>query len=275
MMIFQARLTGSFVPQSPWDGLVGAMYSKAVNILHPDGFFISFLPDSMGMSVFGLVAPEVFNRPSNLIHEGAKVRWTGKSFIFDDFRIDTGGTVLWEGVITREIASGITPEVIKDFLAEYIDHAPAEGLAPVVTGGSRNIHSRFALRFLSKATEGKGDKVPPDLSGFVGLGPGFTPSGDDFLTGVLLGEQIQGRWGESLWGDSIRQALPGTSCGGKTLLLGALEGRFPAYLLRSMEQLASGDISGSLETIGSHGATSGWDAAAGFLWFFEWMDIFC
>jgi hypothetical protein len=261
------------------------MYSKAVNLLHPGRFFISFLPDSVGMSVFGLVVPEVLNISSDLLYEGVKVRWTGKSFIFDDFRIDTGGAVLWEGVITREIASEITPEIIKDFLAEYIERAPAEGLAPVVTGGSRNIHSRFALRLLGKDMEGQGDKVPPDLSGFVGLGPGFTPSGDDFLTGVLLGEQIQGRWRKSLRGeslrrvkvpvDSIRQALPGTSCGGGTLLLGALEGRFPAYLLRSMEQLASGDVSGSLETIGSHGATSGWDAAAGFLWFFECMDIDC
>jgi hypothetical protein len=123
----------------------------------------------------------------------------------------------------------------------------------------------------------------------VGLGPGSTPSGDDFITGVLLGEEAlkllqpaeakavahnlepvipspEGK--EELW-----LALNRTNDAGKTLLWQALQGRFPNYLIETLRSVSDAggkqDIVNAVEKAVGRGATSGTDALAGFLYSME------
>jgi hypothetical protein len=124
------------------------------------------------------------------------------------------------------------------------------------------------------------------MANLVGLGIGLTPSGDDFLTGVLLAEQMVQGAGLThevqVARQEIAEALPYTTAAGRTLLWQALQGRFPAYLL----ELARGfcrrpaatpmhrhsveaDLTWCLQRVLAHGHTSGTDAVVGFLWYLE------
>ena len=119
------------------------------------------------------------------------------------------------------------------------------------------------------------------LSCLVGLGIGFTPSGDDFISGALLAECLLNSVGDSTGGaerqaidrDEIRESLDRTNAGGKTLLWQTLQYRFPFYLL----ELARGfleahglvEMRRTMARAASYGETSGTDAAAGFFWLLD------
>jgi hypothetical protein len=106
--------------------------------------------------------------------------------------------------------------------------------------------------------------APYDLSPLVGLGIGFTPSGDDFVSGVLLVQQITGL--ALVKTTPIRTALGKTTTGGATLLRLALAGAPPEYLRRIIDFLLQGDREEAVSTARSHGHSSGLDALAGVLW---------
>jgi hypothetical protein len=129
------------------------------------------------------------------------------------------------------------------------------------------------------------------LSQLVGLGPGLTPSGDDFIAGLLLGEKIlsllptpQEVLESSLRGSRMAPVIPWkinkgelwrgltrTNDGGRTLLYQTLLGYFPNYLISVAKNLgkaqAMGDMAGVVRRAVSHGETSGTDALVG-LWFY-------
>ncbi len=120
---------------------------------------------------------------------------------------------------------------------------------------------------------------PPILQGLedlVGLGPGFTPSGDDFLAGMLLGERalmLQRAGAPRIDSERIRSTLDRSSPGGRTLLWLALRGSFPAYLLSAVRGLTRAAplqaVFKVVEKAVAHGKTSGTDALVGLLWYLE------
>jgi hypothetical protein len=120
----------------------------------------------------------------------------------------------------------------------------------------------------------------------VGLGPGFTPSGDDFLSGVLLGCGLSGQALPEEQQAAIAQGLDRTNAAGRTLLWLALRGSFPAYLLRLAEDLDRIDGEGckggggrgrrveqAVRRATGFGETSGTDAAVGLLWCLEGLPV--
>lgn len=118
----------------------------------------------------------------------------------------------------------------------------------------------------------------------VGFGPGTTPSGDDWIAGYLCAaDLIGGTPGLAAreFRNSIQAVLDRTTAAGRALLLGALAGAPPAYLVslaRAAATMASAldgqrpkasDAGGPLESALAaalrHGATSGADAVSGFV----------
>lgn len=114
--------------------------------------------------------------------------------------------------------------------------------------------------------------------GLLGLGTGLTPSGDDFLCGLLAalwctsaegGPQrrfVQG------WGAALSARLEGTNAISATFLEGAIAGCFPAKVLRfaaALAQAPSGHAHegarGALDDLCALGHSSGMDTATGFL----------
>jgi len=124
----------------------------------------------------------------------------------------------------------------------------------------------------------------------VGFGPGTTPAGDDFIAGYLLARNCF--YPEGYPAKTARSSLDlsRTTFAGRSLLTQALAGGFPEIYLRLAEsvagiELASAEaggedmrgpsvprarIAGVVSAMLAHGATSGADALAGYL--FGWND---
>lgn len=108
----------------------------------------------------------------------------------------------------------------------------------------------------------------PDIEGLIGLGPGLTPSGDDFLGGVLValstfGYSLQAKW---LGREVLDCAGRRTNAISYAHLACAAGGEGSAALHEMLETLAAPgapELRDRLRAIDAIGHTSGWDALAG------------
>ena len=166
--------------------------------------------------------------------------------------------------------------------------APHEGLGRAVCGGedakTRPYLRRFAMApvnglrtWLTGAMTGALSKIqvsgsdhPHELQHLVGLGPGLTPSGDDFLCGVMFTLHTLGHGGvaKRLW-DRVR---PLSADAGNAISFGHLAvaaaggGSAPVDdLLGALLGGESGELHRLLDVIDTIGHTSGWDCVAGVL----------
>ena len=263
--IYYADVAGASIPEEPWEGTVNSIYSKAVNLLHPSGYLISIVNDQNQMSDYGLVFPN-FKLLLNCIAAGSTFAWENKKIIFSDIILDLAKSSLWIGsVFCQNIGLPInTNQLLKSF----VSFAKEEGLSPLITKRKGNLYSHAAGKMIKNAIE-KAEKqgsLEIDLSFLVGMGIGFTPSGDDFLAGVMLYETISGV--NLINRESITTKLSGTTEGGRTLLGLALRSSFPFYLKQFAESILKRELLPD-EVVGKavmHGSTSGSDALTGFLW---------
>ena len=112
----------------------------------------------------------------------------------------------------------------------------------------------------------------------IGLGTGLTPSGDDFLCGLLAALWCTSRESESdarflaAWGAALATRLDATSVVSATLLECAIAGSFCGAIRDLTAELARGPADGRTAALGAAmdslcamGHSSGMDTAAGFL----------
>lgn len=111
-------------------------------------------------------------------------------------------------------------------------------------------------------------RPPCEAIELIGLGPGLTPSGDDYLGGLMIGLRALKR--DDLATDIARLVLPvarkSTGIISYAHLACAARGHGGEALHRTIAAIAGWDSLGSgvcLDAVGRMGATSGWDALAG------------
>lgn len=109
----------------------------------------------------------------------------------------------------------------------------------------------------------------PDLESLIGLGPGLTPSGDDFLGGVMIALHAMGRpmIAERLAGWILPTARGRTSSISYAHLACAAEGEGAEALHEMLMQLFHPEpprFREHLDDVDAIGHSSGWDALAGF-----------
>ena len=139
-------------------------------------------------------------------------------------------------------------------------HLPAEGLGCLV-GGSHNalsVHAQPALEALERWL--RGNALEAEAQGLIGLGPGLTPSGDDYLGGMLVALHALGREAQAraLW-RWLQPRLSRTSAISGAHLAAAAAGEAHETL-----HLALGDAF-LVKDLSRVGHCSGWDALAGAL----------
>lgn len=73
-------------------------------------------------------------------------------------------------------------------------HAAREGLGGVIAGASSPLidRARPAMDAIDAWLAERGAPIPPAARSLIGLGPGLTPSGDDFLAGLMIGLRATG-----------------------------------------------------------------------------------
>lgn len=267
--ILYAEYWGSLLPKRSWRGSVQSIYSKAVNLLHPSGILISIVDSIDDMTDLGLVVVD-FSSLISGISNGSQFLWEENQIIFSKIIVDISRASVWSGVLSGK-SFKINPDIVS-IKSAFGKLAVKEGLSPVITQKAGNMYSNAAGKIIEKAIKEAGGKANVSdgllihLGSFVGMGIGFTPSGDDFLAGVMLYETMSGNnW---LNRESIKARLSGTTEGGRTLLILALRNSFPFYLKQFAESILNGKFTPAevIKKVINHGSTSGSDALTGFLW---------
>jgi len=284
-------LVGAGVPSLTGWGEVVSAFSNAVNIRHSRGLLVSFVGDPRAMTYLSVCVPALFRNPKKRLVPGDRIRFEGHRLAAEDFVLDFLGRPTWQGTITRKEVKELSASKVS-LLKEALLLKGKDGgfLRLLCREGTDNPFVDKAIQVLRGVQKAPSQAARLNvLSGLVGLGPGSTPSGDDFITGVLLGEEAlrlllateakavadglepmipctKGK--EDLW-----LAMDRTNDAGNTLLWQALRGHFPQYLIETVRAVSEAkekkEIADAVERAVSRGATSGTDALTGFLFSME------
>jgi len=287
-------LVGAGIPcLSGWGEVVSA-FPSAVNARHSQGLLVSLIEETRAMTCLSVCLPSLFRKKEKRLVPGDQVRFEGYRLVTEDFVVDLLGRPTWQGELTRKDVKGLSASTVPLLREALLLKGRDGGLLGVLRGGEpNNPFVALAMKVLSEVQSAPSRAIRHKaLSGLVGLGPGSTPSGDDFIVGVLLGEEalrvprskgakeVADRrnamipWAkekEGLW-----VAMDRTNDAGKTLLWQALQGRFPNYLIETLRSVADArgtqEVGDAVERAVSCGATSGTDALTGFLFTMEGIE---
>jgi hypothetical protein len=284
-------LVGAGVPSLTGWGEVISVFSNAVNARHGRGFLVSLVDETRAMTYLSVCVPALFRNQKKRLVPGDRIRFDGHQLGTEDFVVDLLRRPTWQGTLTLKDVRGFDASkasLLKDGL---LLKGRDGGFLGLLRGdGTDNPFVDKAIQVLRGVQKGLSQAARLKvLSGLVGLGPGSTPSGDDFITGVLLAEEALGlllsteakavadrrepmipcsKDKEDLW-----LAINRTSDAGKTLLWQALQGRFPNYLIETVRSISDAEgkqeIVDAVEKAVGRGATSGTDALTGFLFSME------
>ena len=196
--------------------------------------------------------------------------------IGDKLTIQIDGSNRWQpqSVINREKAS-----LRRGIEALYMSlpfTIPDEGLAPLLFANA--VKTRLVAKAAAPVqylddivSQQKGLAIEVEverIAPLVGLGPGLTPSGDDFLGGMLIALHVAGHAAvaKEIWSAIEPIARRRTNDISMAHLCAAAEGYGSAALHALLEDVSAGGsarISGSIADLVASGHTSGWDTLAG------------
>jgi hypothetical protein len=284
-------VVGAGLPRLTGWGRVVSAFSRAVNIRHSRGLLASLVEDPHAMTYLSVCVPELFRNHNIRLALGDRIRFEGDRLGTEGFAVELLGRQTWQGTLTVKDVREFDAERISILKEAFLLKGRGGGFFGLLHGdGSSNPFADRAVRVLSRVRKAPLRSVRlGGLSGLVGLGPGSTPSGDDFIAGVLLGEEalklLQPAEAKAVahnlapvipspeGKEELRLALNRTNDAGKTLLWQALQGRFPNYLIETLRSVSDAggkqDIVNAVEKAVGRGATSGTDALAGFLYSME------
>jgi len=275
------------------EGQVVSVYPRAVNIRCGHGLLVSVIEQAEHMTALSLHVPSYFRSQGAQTQTGARVRFEKDRLSFDGFCIVFSQNSAWEAPVAPREVQGFSLSKTAIFREALLQQGKKGGLLGLIRPGeAQNPFVRKAVEPLRRILQQTADgSYINGLSQLVGLGPGLTPSGDDFIAGLLLGERIlsfltapegaaQSRLSASRIASVISlkinkgelwRCLARTNDGGRTLLCQALLGYFPNYLISVAKSLGNaqtmGDMVGAVKQAVSYGETSGTDALVG-LWFY-------
>jgi hypothetical protein len=296
---FEAQNVGILLSKISSKGKVASSYAQAVNILVKEGLLVSLVKKRDQMSALSIQVPAFFDLSeicssscSSSIKQGEDALLVDHLLILGDSIIELNKAIPWSGILRPEDAEGFKFDSIQHLEEALLASGKEGGLLAILSNSSMSSPCVVRAKKVLCNVSVRGD--PPVLTGLgalVGLGPGFTPSGDDFLCGVLLGEKIIStakhptekqlkteprfpactvRKGE------LRARYNGTTSGGKTLLWQALLGHFPFYLIRAWLGIARArgtkEFLEAVRSTAAHGETSGTDALVGLLWYLKYVS---
>ena len=186
-----------------------------------------------------------------------------------DFQLPAVGARVALSVTERWTPPALPPNPVIDIGAlQYAaqGRVPREGLGGLIVGAHNALsgHAQPALDALKRWLIG--NALDEDAQMLIGLGPGLTPSGDDYLGGLLIALHALERrpQAQALW-RWLEPRLGRTSAISAAHLAAAATGEGHEALHACLQALASrsADWPRTLEQVANVGHVSGWDALAG------------
>jgi len=266
--LIKAQSRGRFFTNGLFSFTELSRHKGIINLIDKDtGLVRSLVAMPENMTAFSLLVPDLFTGrkglpPSGSLHSrqyGSFLEIDGQTVSFQDCPLWKGTPPLYpiaEECRKRELS----------LLVTKIDRG--DSFLTLLGEEDSNPFQRKARAITGKGAE-EGKSLPEGLEQLVGLGQGLTPAGDDFLTGILLAQNLYPAI-PPVETKKIEDRLELTTAPGRTMLYGALRGSFPAYILNYLKEMERADsekeILISMERAARHGATSGRDCLAGFYW---------
>src|SRR5688572_7886331 len=237
-MSFTAERAGRFAREAlqGGSGEVCAVFRRSFYLRCPGERYVCIGDGSLG------------NGPLNaLVHELALPR------LGEQVAVSLDGAGLWQPPAPR---SDLDLHLLTVAAARRI---PAEGLGCLVIGKHNALsgHAQPALDALERWLVG--NALGEEAGALIGLGPGLTPSGDDYLGGMLVALRLTGRGvqADGLWRWLEPRLKARTSAISAAHLAAAAAGEAHEALHRVL----NGEL--ELDALNAVGHTSGWDALAG------------
>jgi len=125
--------------------------------------------------------------------------------------------------------------------------------------------ARTRVAMFTSWLSGTHDAAQVPVQGLIGLGPGLTPSGDDFLVGALAAlDAIGAGEAHGALAAAVAAAAPGATSALSACLLHAAAARHIGEALhRAVASLLTGDADAAVAAVAHIGHSSGWDMLAG------------
>ena len=254
-----------------WEGRISAVFQTSLQITGPNQRLIHLQGDSL------LVSPFSIRTPSNLARIIADVPLVeGMSVSKEGSWIEAQGRLR---LSLEEISYYSSPPMVKSWInREALRLAEQTLRRQGRRGGLDAIPSgRAATRAIRKAlTGGEPDRLLTATLAVIGLGPGLTPSGDDFLVGCMKGLSLFAAYHPKLYNtlDLLRSGIAmllrtRTSRVGAEFIRYALDGQYAEVLDQAATaMLTPADPDKIVSAVGrllSQGGSSGTDTAQGLL----------
>jgi hypothetical protein len=243
--------------------------------------------------VVALVTPEVGNGPLNAVLEGTAGMFSklaaglpvtitagAREVKIGTFAVSWRQAAVWEPRPDWDALRGELPaiqahlEQLCTFSSEHTLQRSLLELVQAPTDETRHAggaisDARQALGPLRAGWEGNVARLRQASSQLAGLGGGLTPSGDDFLTGVMLWAWLAHPTPNDFCTPIAEAAEGRTTTLSMAFLCAAARGECSAAwqaLLKALTHKGDAEVARVAENVLAHGATSGADALAGFLW---------
>jgi hypothetical protein len=257
------------------EGVVAAVFPSSF-YLEAGGEFACLGGETMEPSALNVIsdAPGGTDWPASGLRVGARWRVAAQSiFVGDRFFFDLDDAEDWK---PRTLPADWRAEDLRRGL-EALRHrargrVPEEGLGFLILSSPANqpiakiaeTQAAGLSRWLADTSSDPSGWVSP----MIGLGPGLTPAGDDFIGGVMIVLHGLGRHDllRRLWTAAHPHAIEAGNPISLAHLAAAAEGMGSAAVHSTLMATLTGscaEIDGHLEAIDRIGHTSGWDALAG------------
>jgi hypothetical protein len=246
-----------------------------VDLDGPDGLLVVAIDDVGGVPGGILVGDVTDLRETAMTFRPDAVGWSIPSA---GITIDSSRAVAWSPTLPAAAAFRPTREVARSADAVRrlaADRAPEGGLAPMLSDGDWPgdpwlARARVLIGTqLTALTAGDVATAVDATVGLIGLGVGLTPSGDDYLVGLLAGLEASGNPARNVLAAAIATQAPGrTTTIGVSMLVHATRGAFAERLHDVLVAIASGRQDALSTLVGravAYGATSGSDTLVGML----------
>jgi uncharacterized protein DUF2877 len=278
-------------------GWVHSVFARACNIETRAGELVTLLAQELGNAPHGIrLAGPVAPFTSWLIPGSSAILANATLCIPDaDVTVDLSAAALWRGVAatvsmdavsmdpcSRDSCPGTTAVALRKLRATLYERGPEHGIAPLLVAPAlarsaleRAFATRLArtLPLLARATQRRDvAAVTGAAARLVGLGPGLTPSGDDFLAGYLAALWSCAGFAKGM--DQMLQSLAvslaplflRTNAISRQMLSDATQGRFAECLTEVTVALAvEGNVVEATAQALASGHSSGADTLCGLL----------
>jgi hypothetical protein len=270
-------------PQQEVIGRVHSCYARIINVRTPGGRLLTFQGEGLLQAPLGLALATDVAALGTRLPVGVLVVQdipTARSYPAA-LRLRCTDALVWDGQVPAQ--PGLTPSALASMaygLANWLClHTPRRGLTPLLLAlehGPISLSATNAAAYtaLAPLCSGRQEFVLTTLltlvKALVGLGEGLTPSGDDFLVGLLAVLHLTGslpcRAGSPVHTQFCQCVRLGTSQLSGEFLRCAFEGHFAeplVMLVRALCAPAMGAWPAHATTLAAVGHSSGVDAMVG------------